>query len=137
MIYLACISTLHIASSTIMQFIAFNSTSTISVQSNVTWPNSTVLANGGTWIAQFQTVPPSSLLANIQINGLLNNTIYDILGTTDPSFMNATVNATSLQASCGLLSNLTFNSGVWPILNFSFDGLGSGSLEYSNGNSSI
>ena len=136
-IYLACISTLHIASSTIMQFTAFNSTSTISIQSSITWPNSTVFLNGSPWIAPFQIVPPSSLLASIQTNGLLNNTIYDILGTTDPSFMNATVNATSLQASCGLLSNLTFNSGVWPILNFSFDGLGSGSLEYSNGNSSI
>ena len=129
-IYLACISTLHIASSIIMQFTAFNSTFTISTKSNVivTWPNSTVLANG-TWGAPFQTVPPSSLLANIQTNGLLNNIIYDILDTTNPGFMNATVNATSLHTSCGLLSNLTFsNSGMSPTLNFSVDGLGSRSL---------
>ena len=104
-----------------MQFTAFNSTSTISVKSNVTWPNSTVLANG-TWAAPF---PPSTLLANIQTNGLLNNTIYDILDTTNPGFMNAAVNATSLHTSCGLLSNLTFsNSGISPILNFSVDNLG-------------
>ena len=125
MIYLACISTLHIASSTIMQFTAFNSTSTISIQSNVTWPNSTVLATGS-WSNPFEIVQPSSLLANIQTNGLLNNTIYDILDATNPGFINATVNATSVQTSCGLLPNLTFSkSAISPSLNFTADGLGS------------
>ena len=130
--YLACVSILHIASTTIMQFTAFNSTSNISVQSTVTWPNSTVLANG-TWVGANQMVPPSTLLGNMETVGLLNNTIYDIVDTTDPALTTAIVNATSLQANCGLLSNLTFsNSGISPMLNFSVDGLGNASFLFSS-----
>jgi hypothetical protein len=121
--YLACVSTLHIASTTIMQFTAFNSSSIITVQSAVAFPDNI----GGLWEATFQSIPPGSLLSNIQTTGLLNNTLYDILPTTDPNFINATVNATSLQANCRLLSNLTFSdSGPSPTLNFSVNNFGSG-----------
>lgn len=93
------------------------------------FPNATVLANG-TWQMTFGGIPPNSLLSNIQTIGLLNNTLYDILTTTDPSFTNATVNATSLQANCGLLSNLTFyNTTPSPILNFSVNDFDSESFE--------
>ena len=79
-------------------------------------------------------MPPISLVDDLQTNGLLNNTIYDILTTSHPSFTNATVNATSLQASCGLLPNVSYHNisdnpdfvmGA-PYLNFSVDGLGKG-----------
>ena len=127
-IYLACISVMHIASSTIMQFIAFNSTSNISVQTLIAWPNSSALSNSS-WIMAIQTMPPITLIDDLQTNGLLNNTIYDILTTIQPSFTNATVNATSLQASCGLLSNLSYyNSSSPPGLNFSVEGLGQGAF---------
>lgn len=128
-IYLACISALYIASTTIMQFTAFNSTSSISIQSEVAWPNSTVLAHSF-WISQFQSIPPSGLLANIQTNGLLNNTIYDILSTSDSSFTSAIVNATSIQSNCSLLSNLTFFNSNESTLNFSVDGFGSGGYSF-------
>ena len=122
--YLACVSVLHIASITIMQFTAFNSTSIIPVQSSVTWPSSTTY-----WEGPNQIVPPSNLLQNTKTIGLINNTIYDIVNTTDPAFTTAIMNATSLQANCGLLSNLTFsNSGSLPTFNFSIDGLGNTSL---------
>ena len=129
--YLACVSTLHIASTSIMQFTAFDSYSTIPVQSEMAWPNDTVLGSGF-WSSTFVGIPPNSLLSNIQTIGLLNNTLYDILTTTDSSFTNATVNATSLQANCGLLSNLTFyNSNT---LNFSMNNFGSGNIVlYGNG----
>ncbi|KAG8217910.1 hypothetical protein J3R82DRAFT_6076 [Butyriboletus roseoflavus] len=115
--YLACVFTLQTASTTIMQFTAFNSSSIITIQSAIALPNATVLVNG-TWPGTFQGIPPSNLLSNVQTTGLLNNTLYDILTTTDSSFTNATVNATALQANCGLLSNVTYDS-----FNFSANGL--------------
>ena len=128
--YLACVSVMHIASSTIMQFTAFNSTSTSFVQTLVSWPNSSVLSNA-TWLDAIQTMPSISLIDNLQTNGLLNNTIYDIITITQSSFTNAAVNATSLQASCGLLSNLSFFNSTsvgFPGFNFSVNGLGQGTL---------
>ncbi|KAG8215448.1 hypothetical protein J3R82DRAFT_9062 [Butyriboletus roseoflavus] len=124
--YLACVSTLQTASTTIMQFTAFNSYSTILVQSAVAWPNATTLANVPWGNTFYEGLPPSGLLSNIQTIGLLNNTLYDILTTTDPSFTNATVNATSLQSNCGLLSNLTFSNLGPQYLNFSDGGIGPG-----------
>ena len=130
--YLACVSTLHIASTAIMQFTAFNSSSIITMQSAMAFPNGTVLANQ-TWQNTFSVIPPSSFLSSIQTIGLSNNTLYDIVTTTNPSLTNATVNATSLQANCGLLSNLTLNdSGPLSTLNFSGNGFRSGGFEFSN-----
>ena len=79
-------------------------------------------------------MPPITLIDDLHTNGLLNNTIYDILTTTQSSFINATVNATSLQVTCGLLSNLSFyNSSVSSGLNFSVDGLGQESFVFVEG----
>ncbi|KAF8431895.1 hypothetical protein L210DRAFT_3633500 [Boletus edulis BED1] len=131
-LYLGCVSVMHIASTTIMEFTAYNSTSITSIPTLVTWPNSSVIANGS-WTYAIQTVPPISLVNDLQTNGLLNNTIYDILTTTQSNFANATVNATSLQATCGLLSNLSWHnststSGPMATLNFSTDGFGHGAF---------
>ena len=126
--YLACVSILQTASTTIMQFTAFNSYSTIPVQSAMAWPNATTLANVSWGDTFFEGLPPTSLLSSIQTIGLLNNTLYDILTTTDPSFTNATVNATSLQSNCGLLSNLTFSNLYPQYLNLSDTSIGSGYL---------
>ena len=124
--YLACVSTLHIASTTIMQFTAFNSSSIITMQSEMAFPNATVLANG-TWQGTSTATPSSSFLSSIQTIGLLNNTLYGILTTTDSSLVNATVNATSLQSTCGLLSNLTCSLNLdVQNLNFSNNDIGSG-----------
>ena len=135
-VYLACVSIMHIASTAVIQFTAYNSTSIISVPTLISWPNSSVLSDP-IWQEAFQSIPPINLVDNLQTNGLLNNTIYDILTTTYSSFTHATVNATSLQANCGLLSNISYYgpSQVLPgsttsisQLNFSVDGLGQGVL---------
>ena len=63
-IYLACVSVMHIASSTIMQFTAFNSTSIISAQTLVAWPNSSVLSNS-TWIYAIHAMPPITLIDDL------------------------------------------------------------------------
>ncbi|KAF8836819.1 hypothetical protein BDN67DRAFT_973663 [Paxillus ammoniavirescens] len=133
-IYLGCVSVLHITSSTIMQFTAFNSTTTTPVQSSIAWPNQTVNLTGLDWGAAVPGVPSMHMLSDLSTYGLSNNTVYDTLTTADPLFVNATVNATSLQASCGLLSNLTYtaNSNITPpthYVNFSVSGLGSGGSE--------
>ena len=134
-VYLACVSIMHIASTAVMQFIAYNSTSIISVPTQMFWPNSSVFS-AQTWQTAIQSTPPLNLVDDLQTNGLLNNTIYGTLNTTHPSFTHAIVNATSLQASCGLLSNISCNSsrilegiGIpMPQLKFSVDGLGQGAL---------
>ncbi|KAH0835535.1 hypothetical protein J3R83DRAFT_9235 [Lanmaoa asiatica] len=94
-----------------MQFTAFNNNSTIPVKSEISWPN----AN-----CYFKFNPVAITI------GLLNNTLYDILATTDSSFMNATVNATSVQSNCGLLANLSFSNSVLQNLSFLDNGIGSG-----------
>ncbi|KAF8417545.1 hypothetical protein L210DRAFT_3427955, partial [Boletus edulis BED1] len=130
-LYLGCVSVMHIASTTIMEFTAYNSTSIISIPTLVAWPDSSVIANGS-WTFALHTVPPISLVNDLQTNGLLNNTVYDILTTTQSNFANATVNATSLQATCGLLSNFSWHNSTSsidpPTLNFSTDGLGHGAF---------
>ena len=98
-VYLGCVSVIHIASTTIMEFTTYNSTSTVLVQTLMPWPNSTVISHGS-WIDAIQTIPPIGLIDNLQTPGLLNNTIYDVpITTMESSFINATVNATSLQAT--------------------------------------
>ena len=135
-VYLACISMMHIASTAVMQFTAYNSTSTITIPTLIPWPNSSVVSDGS-WIDAIQAMPSISLVDDLQTNGLLNNTIYDILTTSHPSFINATVNATSLQASCGLLSNIScYNSEILGFpgnLTFSTDGLGQGAVPLQGG----
>ena len=77
-VYLTCVFTLHIASSTIMQFTAFNSTSTISIQSAVAWTNNSIFAsNVPSHVVP--VFPPDGLHSNFKTTGLLNNTVYDIL----------------------------------------------------------
>lgn len=129
-IYLTCVSALHIASSTIMQFTAFNSTSTLSVQSAVAWTNDSIFASGSS-SSVVPVFPPNSLSANFKTTGLLNNTVYDIINQTSPDFTSAVVNATSLQASCGLLSNLSFSNNT-ESLSFSMYGLGPSNLSFQS-----
>ena len=108
--YFTYVSTLQTASIAIMQFTAFNSYSTIFVQSEMAWPNPTTLANLIVLNIFYQGLASSSFFSSIQTIGLLNNTLYNILTTTNSSFTNATMNATFLQSTCGLLSNLTFSN---------------------------
>jgi hypothetical protein len=135
MIYLGCVSVLHITSSTVMQFTPFNSTTTTLVQSSMAWPNQTVNFTALDWWTAVPGVPSMHMLSDLSTHGLSNNTVYDTLTTADPLFVNATVNTTSLQASCGLLSNLTYNvnpdiNSTLPThyVNFSVSGLGSGTF---------
>lgn len=128
-VYLACVSTLHIASSTIMQFTAFNSTSTVSVQSAVAWTGNPIFSNISSNVVP--VFPPDGLSSNFKTTGLHNNTVYDILDQTGSGFTSAVVNATSFQVNCGLLSNLSFSNAIDP-LGFSMPGLGTAYLSFQS-----
>ncbi|KAF8546560.1 hypothetical protein OG21DRAFT_1607730 [Imleria badia] len=53
---------------------------------------------------------PLDQLPSLSTKGLLNSTVYDT-PSVDSTSVNATVNATTIHANCGLLSNLTLGSG--------------------------
>ena len=92
-----------------MQFQTFNSTIVNTVQSTLAWPNSSVDLQYLNWVDIVPLVPIINQLPDLSTEGLFASTVYDIPSVTRTS-LNATVNATTVHASCGLLSNLSFNS---------------------------
>lgn len=119
-VYLACISTLHISSSSIMKFQTFNHTVVNMVQSTLAWPSPSVSLQDLNWTNITPLLTAIKTLPTLSTTGLLSNTLYDIISAAPGSF-NATVNATTVNAYCGLLSNLSLwsesfsiNSSVFP-----------------------
>jgi hypothetical protein len=106
-VYFACVSVLHVASSTIMQLQPFNDTLTMMVPAVATWPDSSVNLSSLDWIAPSTLVPFLQTLYGNTTNGLANNTLYDV---PTQGFVNAAVNATTLNAHCGLLTNLSIDA---------------------------
>lgn len=131
LVYFACISVLHIASSAVMQFQTFNSTVVNTVQSTSAWPSSSVNLQDLNWVDIVPLVPVVEQFPDLSTEGLFASTVYDTPLVT-PASLNATVSATTVHASCGLLSNLSFDSGlsstvsplgsinmaVWPMCKF-------------------
>ncbi|KAF8449309.1 hypothetical protein L210DRAFT_3640903 [Boletus edulis BED1] len=103
-VYFACVSVLHVASSTIMQFQPFNHTITRTVPAVATWPGPSVNLSTLDWTTAIGTLPFLQNLYGNTTNGLANNTLYDI---PTQSFAKATVNTTMVNAHCGLLTNLS------------------------------
>ena len=121
-VYLACISALHISSSSIMKFQTFNHTVVNMVQSTLAWPSPSVSLQDLNWTNITPLLTVIETLPTLSTTGLFSNTLYDIISTAPGSF-NAAVNATTVNAYCGLLSNLSFwsnpsvssiNSSVFP-----------------------
>ncbi|KIJ58816.1 hypothetical protein HYDPIDRAFT_33779 [Hydnomerulius pinastri MD-312] len=135
-LYLASISVLHITSSTIMQFQEFNSTTSRAVQSTLTWPDPTVNLSSLDWKGSIvaSVVPLMYQISGLSIDGLHQSTLFDI-PSADTSSIYATVNTTTVQAHCGLLSNLSVfpevesrTGQIFLGVNFSMPGVGSGRL---------
>lgn len=97
-----------------MQFQTFNSTIVNTVQSTLAWPNSSVNLQDLNWVDIVPFVSIVNQFPDLSTEGLSTSTVYDIpsesLALVTPTSLNATVNATTIHASCGLLSNLSFNS---------------------------
>ncbi|KAF8557944.1 hypothetical protein OG21DRAFT_1494264 [Imleria badia] len=122
-LYLSCISILHVASPTIMEFQPYNATSTTAVPSNATWPGPSVNLTTLNMAAVGQLVPLMSSLSGLSTDGLINSTLYDTFSKT-PQMVNATVNATAVRANCGLLPNLTYTNGSELTITASMSGVG-------------
>ena len=106
--YLSCISGLHIISSSVIQFQAFNSSISGVVPSVLALPPSSVNLSSLDWgtISPLMTLWP--LLPTAK--GLSGSTLYDVPSSGYTS-TGAIVNATTISAECGLLSNLSV--GTW------------------------
>ncbi|KAG2120226.1 hypothetical protein DEU56DRAFT_747020 [Suillus clintonianus] len=109
--YLICISVLHVTSSTLLQFQTFNSFMTTNVSTTLGWvdPSNFTLD----WVVENWEVVTASLPAISQFPGLIsiglsNNTVYDT-SRTNSIVGYATVNATTMTSSCGLLPNVTYS----------------------------
>ena len=102
--YLGCISGLHIVSSSVVQFEAFNNTVTSLVPSTLAWPSPSVNLSTLTWgtISPLLTLWPLFSTAK----GLSGSTLYDV-PSSGYTYTGAVVQATTLTADCGLLSNLS------------------------------
>ncbi|KAF8136907.1 hypothetical protein EV363DRAFT_1155909 [Boletus edulis] len=108
-VYLACVSVLHISSSAVMEFQAFNGTTANMVQSTLAWPSPSVSLQDLNWTDITPLVTVVEKLPDLSTEGLFFNTVYDRPTATSESFY-ATVNATTVDARCGLLSNISYNS---------------------------
>ncbi|KAG6370617.1 hypothetical protein JVT61DRAFT_11241 [Boletus reticuloceps] len=100
--YLSCISGLHIISSSVIQFEAFNNTITNDVPSTLAWPYSSVDLTSIDWHSVTPLTALWPLLSSAK--GLSGNVLYDVPISNDP-YIEAVVNTSSISADCGLLSN--------------------------------
>ncbi|KAF8431891.1 hypothetical protein L210DRAFT_3650725 [Boletus edulis BED1] len=100
--YLSCISGLHIISSSVIQFEAFNNTIVNVVPSTLAWPYSSVNLTSIDWASVSPLTALWPLLSSAK--GLNGSVLYDVPISNDP-YVEAAVNTTSISADCGLLSN--------------------------------
>lgn len=106
-----------------MEFQPYNATSITAVPSNTTWPGPSVNLTTLNTAAVAQLVPLMSSLTGLSTDGLINSTLYDTFSKT-PQMVNATVNADTVRANCGLLPNLTYTNGTELTITASMGGVG-------------
>lgn len=106
--YLACVSSLHVVSSSIIQLQTFNSTVDASATKISYWPSPDVNMTAMQWQTISALVPTLGQFANLQDMGLHGATLYDIIQSTDTPGR-AIVNASSVRANCGLVPNSILN----------------------------
>ena len=130
--YLSFISGLHIISSSVIQFEAFNNTVTHTVSSTLAWPPPSVDLSNLDW----ETISPLTSLWPLlpTAKGLTGSVLYDV-PSSDYAYTGAVVNATTITAECGLLSNLSV--GLWNstmnAYNVEVNGLGDVGLSVAGG----
>ncbi|KAG2047613.1 hypothetical protein BDR06DRAFT_976594 [Suillus hirtellus] len=106
--YLACVFSLHVVSSSIIQLQTFNSTVDASATKISYWPSPGVDMMAMQWHTISALVPTLGRFANLQGMGLYGATLYDIIQSTDTPGR-AIVNASSFGANCGLVRNAMLN----------------------------
>ncbi|KAG1896825.1 uncharacterized protein F5891DRAFT_1052361 [Suillus fuscotomentosus] len=106
--YLACVFSLHVVSSSIIQLQTFNSTVDASATKFSYWPSPGVDMMAIQWHTISASVPTLGRFANLQGMGLYGATLYDIIQSTDTPGR-AIVNASSFRANCGLVRNAMLN----------------------------
>ncbi|KAF9230159.1 hypothetical protein BU15DRAFT_69436, partial [Melanogaster broomeanus] len=99
---------LHITSSSIVQFQTYNGTAIQITSSTLSWPNSTDY--GVSWETVSSLVPYVSQFAGISMVGLVNDTLYEVIGPNH-GVGNVNVRAVTVQADCGLVSNANISFG--------------------------
>ncbi|KIJ64324.1 hypothetical protein HYDPIDRAFT_28768 [Hydnomerulius pinastri MD-312] len=107
--YLGSVAVLHISSSTIMQFQAFNATTSALGTLTQAWPPD-FEAPAEAWDT-LKTVtavlPAMQRIPNLSKTGLFNSTVYDVFSNiTQPG--TATVHSNTVTASCGLIANASY-----------------------------
>lgn len=106
--YLACVFSLHVVSSSIIQLQTFNSTVDASGTKISYWPSPDVDMMAIQWQTISALVPTLGRFANLQGMGLHGATLYDIIQSTNTPGR-AIVNASSFRANCGLVRNSMLN----------------------------
>ncbi|KAG2337389.1 hypothetical protein BDR05DRAFT_1005092 [Suillus weaverae] len=106
--YLACVFSLHVVSSSIIQLQTFNATVDIPATKLSYWPSPDVDMMAIRWQSVSALVPTLGRFSNLQDIGLYGATLYDIIQPTDISG-HAIVNASSFGANCGLVRNSMLN----------------------------
>ncbi|KAG1898897.1 uncharacterized protein F5891DRAFT_442831 [Suillus fuscotomentosus] len=109
--YLASITVLHVTSSTLLQFQTFNASMTTSVPTTLGWLDDSSYGSS-TYLGPITTsLQVVNHLTGLVSAGLYNTTLYDTLTTTAIAG-NATVNATTVTSSCGLVPNVTYSANT-------------------------
>ncbi|KAG1729351.1 uncharacterized protein EDB91DRAFT_814894 [Suillus paluster] len=103
-VYLACVFTFHVVSSSVIQLQTFNATVDVSATKFSYWPSPDVDMMAIQWQTISALVPTLGHFANLQEMGLEGATLYDTIQSNDISG-HAIVNATSFRANCRLVRN--------------------------------
>ena len=104
-VYLACISVLHVTSSSILQLQSFDTTMSTSVATALGWTDSQINSSNVNWGEITTSLPVVSRLPGLIAAGISNTTVYDTAQTGDTTGT-AAVNATTITSHCTLLQNI-------------------------------
>ncbi|OJA14650.1 hypothetical protein AZE42_02668 [Rhizopogon vesiculosus] len=107
-VYLTCIFTLHVVSSSIIQLQTFNATVDASATMFSHWPSPDIDMMGIQWQTISALIPTLDRLANPHNMGLDGATLYDVIQPNNISG-HAIINATTFRADCGLVLNSMLN----------------------------
>ncbi|KAG2344185.1 hypothetical protein BDR05DRAFT_999340 [Suillus weaverae] len=109
--YLAGITVLHVTSSTLLQFQTFNTSMTTSVPTTLGWLDDSSYSSSTNLGLITPSLPIVNQLTGLVSAGLSNTTLYDTLKTNTIAG-NATVNATTVTSTCGLIPNVTYSANT-------------------------
>ncbi|OAX40020.1 hypothetical protein K503DRAFT_768992 [Rhizopogon vinicolor AM-OR11-026] len=107
-VYLTCVFTLHVVSSSIIQLQTFNATVDASATMLSHWPSPDTDMMEIQWQTISALIPTLDRFASPRNMGLDGATLYDVIQPNNISG-SAVINATTLRADCGLVPNSILN----------------------------